>query len=111
MDKAIAAIVVSFALGGASVQPAAAADAAPAECPALLRHSFNGLPTGRPQSLCDFRGKVLVIVNTASYGGYTKQYEGLEALYRTMQASSRRPATRRSGTSTSTWSIAAERRS
>lgn len=55
---------------------------APAECPALLRHGFNRLQTGEPQSLCQFRGKVLLIVNTASYCGYTGQYEGLEALYR-----------------------------
>ena len=82
MDKAIAGIAVLCALCGAIVQPAAVAEAAPAECPALLGHSFNGLQTGKRQSLCDFRGKVLVIVNTASYCGYTKQYEGLEALYR-----------------------------
>ena len=76
--------MVSFALAaaGANLRPALAADGAPAECPLLLRHTFNGLQTGKPQSLCDFRGKVLVIVNTASYCGYTKQYEGLEALYR-----------------------------
>ena len=54
----------------------------PAECPALLRYRFNRLQTGEPQSLCQFQGKVLVIVNTASYCGYTGQYEGLEALYR-----------------------------
>jgi len=79
-----AAVVALLALapGGASLRPALAADAAPADCPMLLRHTFNGLQTGRPQSLCDFRGKVLVIVNTASYCGYTTQYEGLEALYR-----------------------------
>ncbi len=75
-------VVMAIALGTASARPAAAAEAASAECPSLLRHSFNGLQTGKPQSLCDFRGKVLVIVNTASYCGYTKQYEGLEALYR-----------------------------
>ena len=81
---AIATAVVLFALAaaGANPRPALAADSAPAECPALLRHTFNSLQTGKPQSLCDFRGKVLVIVNTASYCGYTKQYEGLEALYR-----------------------------
>ena len=54
----------------------------PADCPALLRHQFNRLQTGEAQSLCQFRGKVLLVVNTASYCGYTGQYEGLEALYR-----------------------------
>src|SRR6185437_2190871 len=36
----------------------------PAECPALLRQQFNRLQTGEPQSLCQFRGKVLLVVNT-----------------------------------------------
>jgi glutathione peroxidase len=54
----------------------------PADCPALLRYTMNSLQTGQAQSLCQYRGKVLVIVNTASYCGYTYQYEGLEALYR-----------------------------
>ena len=58
------------------------AQGAPADCPPLLRHRFNRLQTGEAQSLCQFRGKVLLIVNTASYCGYTHQYEGLEALYR-----------------------------
>ena len=75
-------VLFALAAAGANPRPALAADSAPAECPLLLRHTFNGLQTGKPQSLCDFRGKVLVIVNTASYCGYTKQYEGLEALYR-----------------------------
>ena len=35
-----------------------------------------------PVSLCQFRGKVLLIVNTASECGYTPQYDGLEKLYR-----------------------------
>jgi glutathione peroxidase len=48
----------------------------------LLQYQFNSLQTGTPQSLCQYAGKVLLIVNTASYCGYTSQYEGLEALYR-----------------------------
>ena len=60
----------------------ASGDPMPADCPDLLRQQFKRLQTGESQSLCQFRGKVLLIVNTASYCGYTGQYEGLEALYR-----------------------------
>ena len=55
--------------------------AAGSPCPAILDHKFANL-MDEPVSLCQFRGKVLLIVNTASECGYTPQYEGLEKLYR-----------------------------
>ncbi|MES2318707.1 MAG: glutathione peroxidase [Pseudomonadota bacterium] len=60
---------------------AAPATPAAASCPALLKQSFNRLQDDAPQNLCQYAGKVILVVNTASYCGYTKQYEGLEALY------------------------------
>ena len=55
--------------------------AANAQCPALLDHSFAGLQDGKPHSLCEYQGKVILVVNTASFCGFTSQYEGLEKLY------------------------------
>ncbi len=59
---------------------APAASPAPA-CPALLQHSFPRLQDDKPQPLCQYAGKVLLVVNTASFCGFTPQYEGLEALH------------------------------
>jgi len=60
----------------------AAQTAAPESCPTLLRHAFTPVQGGPAQSLCQYQGKVVLVVNTASKCGYTYQYEGLEALYR-----------------------------
>lgn len=49
-------------------------------CPALLNHTFPRLQDDKPQSLCQYSGKVLLVVNTASYCGFTSQFEGLESL-------------------------------
>ena len=51
-----------------------------AACPDLLNHQMKDLD-GKPIDLCEFAGKVLLAVNTASYCGNTPQYKGLEALY------------------------------
>jgi glutathione peroxidase len=52
-----------------------------AACPALLDRKVETIDE-KAQSLCDYQGKVLLVVNTASQCGYTPQYTGLEALYR-----------------------------
>ena len=65
----------------ATSQVAAPGTIAPASCPALLQKTFKKLQDESDQSLCQYAGKVVLVVNTASYCGYTSQYEGLEALY------------------------------
>jgi glutathione peroxidase len=54
---------------------------AAAACPPLLDRSMPDIRE-QPRSLCEFAGKVVLVVNTASQCGYTPQYEGLEALQR-----------------------------
>ena len=60
---------------------APAQTAAKAACPAVLQHQFNRLQDDAPQNLCQYAGKVVLVVNTASYCGFTGQYEDLEALH------------------------------
>ncbi|HYM48585.1 MAG TPA: glutathione peroxidase [Burkholderiaceae bacterium] len=50
-------------------------------CPTLLNHTFARLQDESPQPLCQYWGRVLLVVNTASYCGFTPQYEGLEKLH------------------------------
>ena len=60
---------------------AAHAQTPPPACPATLQYTFPRLQDEQPQPLCQYAGKVLLVVNTASYCGFTGQYKGLEDLY------------------------------
>ena len=75
--------LLALCFAGLAFSGAARAQAAPAPaaCPALLQQTMNRLQDEKPQALCQYAGKVLLVVNTASYCGYTSQYEGLEALH------------------------------
>jgi glutathione peroxidase len=66
---------------GPVTQAAAPAGPVPVACTGLLRQDFLRLQDEKPQSLCQYSGKVVVVVNTASFCGFTPQYQGLEALY------------------------------
>jgi glutathione peroxidase len=50
-------------------------------CTGLLDKTFLTLQDDSPQNLCKYKGKVLLVVNTASFCGFTKQYKGLEKIY------------------------------
>ena len=85
---ALTCVMAGISLAATASQaatPAAEADRsglnAAANCPALLQQQFLRLQDEKPQTLCQYSGKVVVVVNTASFCGFTSQYEGLEALY------------------------------
>ena len=80
----LGAVVVAQLSAPARAQSTSAASttsASAAACPALLQHTVPRLQDEKPQPLCQYAGKVLLVVNTASYCGFTPQYEGLEALH------------------------------
>src|SRR6185436_5964201 len=50
-----------------------------AQCSSLLTHKVDDI-AGQKENLCQYAGKVVLVVNTASFCGYTPQYKGLQAL-------------------------------
>lgn len=91
VHRAILPGLVSL-FAGFGVPTTAVAQAAPpaapaaATCPAILQHRFSRLQDEAPQNLCQYAGNVVLVVNTASFCGFTNQYEGLEALYAKYQS-------------------------
>lgn len=53
-----------------------------AQIPGALYHVSASLLDGQPLPLSYFKGRVLLIVNTASHCGFTPQYAALQDLYR-----------------------------
>lgn len=76
----------AFLLGiAASVFAATPLDSKAAVCPALWQKNLPRLQDDSPQNLCQYSGKVALVVNTASYCGFTSQYQGLEKVYARFQ--------------------------
>ena len=52
------------------------------ECPDVLKFVKRKLNSQETVNMCQaYQGKTILFVNTASYCGFTPQFEGLEALY------------------------------
>ncbi len=80
MKPTVTRIRFLLGLGLLTASCLASAAAPTAACPATLNHTLLRLQDEKPQSLCQYTGKVVLAVNTASYCGFTPQYKGLEAL-------------------------------
>lgn len=72
---------LSFALLFSALLATGSVMAVTPACPPLLDHRFARLQDEASQHLCQYAGKVALVVNTASYCGFTGQYKELEALY------------------------------
>lgn len=77
--RVVLSLAGAVGLAGLAVAAASSATAR-AACPPLLQHGLRRLQDEQPLPLCPHAGKVLLVVNTASYCGFTGQFKGLEAL-------------------------------
>ncbi len=78
----IAVLLGITVLASHSAPAMAQAAAASSDCPVLLNHAVKKLQDDSPMNLCQYAGKVVLVVNTASKCGFTGQFEPLEKLYK-----------------------------
>ena len=71
--------IASAALLGVAALAGTGANGADADPRTAWDFNFTSID-GKPMPLADFKGKVLLVVNTASFCGFTKQYEALQVL-------------------------------
>ena len=83
MTRLAGAMAAALLLG---VHAAAGAESGPpAPSKTAFEHEFQAIDGGK-LTLGQYRGKVLLVVNTASFCGFTPQYEGLQKLWETFGA-------------------------
>ena len=70
---------ISLVAGLGAIVQLNPAHAAPPACPELLQRELPRLQDEKPQALCQYAGRVVLVVNTASFCGFTSQYKALEA--------------------------------
>lgn len=80
LSTAICLALAGLLSAGATAQTALPVSTAAPACPPILQHTFLRLQDEKPQALCQYAGKVVLVVNTASFCSFTPQYKGLEAL-------------------------------
>jgi glutathione peroxidase len=85
MHERLLAVAIAVAVTGTALADQTGRSGGGAGLPA--GHSFYDFKTttlvgNKPVDLSAYRGKVTLVVNVASFCGYTPQYKGLEALHR-----------------------------
>lgn len=72
--------LITLAILGLSLPLTSAQKESQPPCSPLLNHTLTDIDQ-KPQNLCQYQGKVILAVNTASQCGYTPQYKDLQAAY------------------------------